>query len=56
MSGPGADLTAEVGAQAVVEIVVKADRNSNGKFQNIHVQGWENVDSVNKYDGKSPPW
>ena len=51
-----ADLEVEVGVAATLKIILEADRSFNGKFQNIHVPGWENADGPNQYDGKEMPW
>ncbi|KAE8372265.1 hypothetical protein BDV26DRAFT_298015 [Aspergillus bertholletiae] len=50
MGGDDAHLTAEEGAQAVLNIVDKADTDSNGSFKNVEVPGWD------MYDGKNVPW
>ena len=51
-----ADLSAATGAKAVLEAVQQCDKNDNGKFCNIRVNGWENEGHRNQYDGLSPPW
>jgi len=51
-----ADLEVGVGANAVLDKVFDANKEDNGKFLNIRVRGYENVDGPNKYDGKNPPW
>ncbi|RAK97341.1 SDR family oxidoreductase [Aspergillus ibericus CBS 121593] len=50
MGGTNADLTVEEGAKAVVNAVMSADKECNGRFQNIHVPGWKG------YDGQDIPW
>jgi hypothetical protein len=50
------DLPVNVGAKAVVDVVLKVDRSFNGVYQNIKVPGWEHATGRNQYDGKSPPW
>ncbi|KAJ9610488.1 hypothetical protein H2200_005265 [Cladophialophora chaetospira] len=56
MSGDSADLSVEVGAKATLEILFRSTKESNGKFYNIHVPGYENVEGPNRYDGKEVPW
>jgi len=51
-----ADLEVSVGATAVLEKVFAAKKEDNGTFMNIHVKGYENVETGNKYDGENPPW
>lgn len=51
-----ADLEVSVGAKAVLEKVFAAKKEDNGTFMNIHVEGYENVETANKYDGKNAPW
>ena len=51
-----ADLEVNVGAKAVIDVLRKSDSKSNGKFLNIHIPGWENVDGPNQYDGAGVPW
>ncbi|EIT74387.1 hypothetical protein AFCA_011262 [Aspergillus flavus] len=50
MGGDDAHLTAEEGAQAVLNVVDKAESDSNGCFKNIYAPGWD------MYDGKNIPW
>lgn len=56
LGGPSADLSAEEGANAVLDIVHKNGPEANGKFFNIRVAGWENKEGLNQYDGSNPPW
>lgn len=51
-----ADLDVETGVKSVVEIILSADKSSNGRFRNVHVAGYENVEGPNKYDGKDIAW
>lgn len=51
-----ADLEVGVGAKAVLDKVFATTKEDNGRFLNIHVKGYENVQGPNKYDGKTPPW
>lgn len=50
MGGADADLTVEEGAKAVVDLVMSADQECNGRFKNIHVPGWAG------YAGQEIPW
>lgn len=50
MGGYSAHLTAVEGAQAVLEVIDKTDKQSNGCFKNIDIPGWD------IYDGKEVPW
>jgi NAD(P)-dependent dehydrogenase (short-subunit alcohol dehydrogenase family) len=50
MGGPYAYLEPVVGAQQVVEILLKASPADSGSFRQIYVEGWE------IYDGKNIPW
>ncbi|KAL4890645.1 hypothetical protein BDV59DRAFT_183873 [Aspergillus ambiguus] len=56
MGGSHADLPVATGAEAVVNIMMNATSEQNGKFLNIHVPGWENNPGPNQYDGKEVPW
>ena len=56
MGGESADLPAEVGAKAVLEVVQNCDKDANGTFIDIKVPGWEKKDGLNQYDGKILPW
>ena len=51
-----ADLTAEQGAKASLEIVFKPNGETNGTFAVISIPGWETFTSGNIYDGKDAPW
>ncbi|PWY69631.1 hydroxyacyl dehydrogenase [Aspergillus sclerotioniger CBS 115572] len=50
MGGTDADLTVEEGAKAVVDVVMSADKDCNGRFKNIQVPRWA------AYDGLDIPW
>ena len=50
MGGDDAHLTAQEGAQAVLNVVDKADINSSGTFKNIDAPGWD------MYNGKDIAW
>lgn len=56
MTSGGADLEVSVGAESVKSWILKVDKSYNGKFVNIHVPGWENVEEPSNYDGKEIPW
>ena len=56
MGTANADLPVSVGAKAVLDRVLGATQEDNGRFANIHVPGWEEASGPNQYDGKSPPW
>lgn len=56
LGGDDADLNAQTGAKAVLEAVQKYGKESNGKFFNILVAGWEQNEGLNQYDGAVPPW
>jgi hypothetical protein len=51
-----ADLDVEVGAAATLDKILKATKEQNGEFMNIHVEGYEKRDGPNKYDGVNLPW
>ncbi|KAL2074163.1 hypothetical protein VTL71DRAFT_7941 [Oculimacula yallundae] len=54
--GDMADLPAAVGAKASLEKIIAAGKEENGKFLNIRVEGYEDVEGPNRYDGKNPGW
>ncbi|CAO1604790.1 hypothetical protein XANCAGTX0491_008331 [Xanthoria calcicola] len=54
--GEMADLTAEEGAKASLEIILRAGQDLNGTFPNILVKGWEKAEGRNQYDGSITPW
>ncbi|TGO61704.1 hypothetical protein BCON_0025g00310 [Botryotinia convoluta] len=56
LGGASADLDVETGAKAVVELIESNGKESNGKFLNIRVAGWENNEGINQYDGNVLPW
>ncbi len=56
MGSQAADLEVEVGVSAVIKLVLKSNSESNGKFLNIHIPGWEHNDGLNRYDGAEVPW
>lgn len=54
--GPNADLDAETGAKAVLDLLSRDRASLNGKFLNIHVSGWEKATGLHQYDGAELPW
>ncbi|KAB8279207.1 hypothetical protein BDV30DRAFT_202351 [Aspergillus minisclerotigenes] len=57
LGGPRADLPVSTGAEAVTKIILEANqKDTNGKFLNIHVPGWEQTEGFNQYDGAEIPW
>lgn len=51
-----ADLEVAIGAKASLDVIHKSGTESNGKFLNILVPGWEAAEGRNQYDGKEVPW
>lgn len=56
MGSEYADLPVEVGVKEFVRIMLQSGPESNGKFFNIHVPGWENAEGPNQYPGGEVPW
>ncbi|KAH8694291.1 hypothetical protein BGW36DRAFT_454900 [Talaromyces proteolyticus] len=56
LGGEAADLPVEVGARATLNIVHNKTEKDNGKFFNIHVEGWEQKEGPNQYNGAELPW
>ncbi|TGO30952.1 hypothetical protein BPAE_0002g00430 [Botrytis paeoniae] len=56
LGGASADLDIETGAKAVVVLIESNGKESNGKFLNIRVVGWEKNEGINQYDGNVLPW
>ncbi|KAL8629843.1 hypothetical protein Q9189_004452 [Teloschistes chrysophthalmus] len=56
--GEAADLTADQGAKATLEIIARpgAGQELNGRFLKVRVEGWEGKEGHSKYDGKDAPW
>ncbi|KAL4938895.1 hypothetical protein BDV06DRAFT_200000 [Aspergillus oleicola] len=54
--GPWADLDADTGAKATLDLLKRPRDEVNGKFMNIHVPGWEQTTGLHKYDGQEIPW
>ncbi|KAK3720845.1 hypothetical protein LTR37_003508 [Vermiconidia calcicola] len=58
LGGDQADLSVEEGAKATIDVIFNNGHESNGKFLNIYVPGWEKPRGVNNnfYNGKEVPW
>ncbi|KAH8828995.1 short-chain dehydrogenase-like protein [Flagelloscypha sp. PMI_526] len=56
MGSEDAELSVEQSVSAILEIITNADKNSNGKFFDIHVPGWEDAPGLNQYPGGEPAW
>lgn len=56
MGSQAADLDVSVGAADVVRILIESDQETNGKFLNIRVPGWEDAKGPNQYDGAEVVW
>lgn len=56
--GDMADLTAEEGAKASLDIIFKEGQEYNGKLPKVFVKGWEHPQEGkwNVYDGTNAPW
>lgn len=54
--GEMADLTPEVAAKAFLDVVYRPNQETNGKFGNVFVEGYQNAEGPNRYDGKDSPW
>jgi hypothetical protein len=54
--GDMADLLPEQGAKGTLEIIDRPNSETNGKFITVFVEGWDNADRLNVYDGKEAPW
>ncbi|ELR04285.1 hypothetical protein VC83_08093 [Pseudogymnoascus destructans] len=54
--GPYADLDAQTGGVAVIEVLDRDRSELNGKFVNIKVAGWENAAGLHQYNGAEIPW
>ncbi|KAL8881512.1 MAG: hypothetical protein Q9198_001294 [Flavoplaca austrocitrina] len=53
--GEMADLTAEQGAKASLDMIFRPGQQLNGQYPKVHVKGWENAER-NQYDGLNAPW
>lgn len=53
--GDMTDLEVATGAKASLDVIHKSGTESNGKFLNILVPGWETAAGCNQYDGKEVP-
>ncbi|KAM3498723.1 hypothetical protein MY10362_007973 [Beauveria mimosiformis] len=56
MGSQAADLDVTTGVNALKDLTLSVTKESNGKFYNIHVPGWEKTDGPNQYDGAEIPW
>lgn len=56
MGSQAADLDVSVGAAEVIRILIESNQETNGKFLNIRVPGWEDAKGPNKYDGAEVVW
>ncbi|PYH70970.1 SDR family oxidoreductase [Aspergillus vadensis CBS 113365] len=56
LGGERADITADQSVQGLLDIIVPATQEDNGKFFNIRVPGWEQAEGLNQYDGAVVPW
>ncbi|OBT60745.1 hypothetical protein VE03_10876 [Pseudogymnoascus sp. 23342-1-I1] len=54
--GDMADLTAEQGAKASLDIIFTPGQKYNGLMPKVLVKGWENNAGNNQYDGAIAPW
>ncbi|KFY41132.1 hypothetical protein V494_03195 [Pseudogymnoascus sp. VKM F-4513 (FW-928)] len=54
--GDMADLTAEEGAKASLDIIFTPGQKYNGLMPKVLVKGWENNPGNNQYDGAIAPW
>ncbi|KAL4985940.1 hypothetical protein BDW68DRAFT_189214 [Aspergillus falconensis] len=56
MGGENADLPVETSAEAVLKYVRQDGKESNGRYWDVHIPGWENAPEPNKYLGGDAPW
>ncbi|KAI8931410.1 hypothetical protein NX059_011740 [Plenodomus lindquistii] len=59
LGGDIADLTAEEGAKASLDIIFNKGKELNGQSPKVFVEGWETAEkskSFNVYDGTNVPW
>jgi hypothetical protein len=54
--GDMADWTPEQGAKASLDIIYRPDAEKNGKLLKVFVDGYQNAEGPNRYDGESAPW
>lgn len=54
--GNMADLTAEQGAKASLDIIFTPGQKYNGLMPKVLVKGWEKNAGNNQYDGAIAPW
>jgi hypothetical protein len=55
LGGDMADLTADEGAKASLDIILKPGQEYNGQLPKVLVKGWEKK-GPNYYDGTNVPW
>ncbi|KAH8834905.1 hypothetical protein DL96DRAFT_1572212 [Flagelloscypha sp. PMI_526] len=55
MGSENAELTIGQSTTAIYNILSSANRDSNGKFFNVHIPGWKSI-SANHYDGGEFAW
>lgn len=53
--GDTADLTAEEGAKASLDLIFRPGQEFNGQFPKVLVKGWEKAEGNNQYDGSNAP-
>lgn len=51
-----ADLTAEQGAKASLDIIFNKSQEVNGQMPKVFVEGWDKGEGTNVYDGANAPW
>ncbi|KAK4501559.1 hypothetical protein PRZ48_007368 [Zasmidium cellare] len=56
LGGPSGDLEVSAAVQSIREILCRGGKERNGKFYNVKVQGWEDAEGPNQYDGREIPW
>ncbi|CAH0053831.1 unnamed protein product [Clonostachys solani] len=56
IGGENADLDVGTASKATLDVIIQSGPESNGKFLNIHVPGWENSPGLNQYEGGQPAW
>ncbi|KAL8765506.1 MAG: hypothetical protein Q9209_007440 [Squamulea sp. 1 TL-2023] len=54
--GEMADLTAEEGAKASLDLIIRPGQELNGQYPTVLVKGWEKAEGLSRYDGSSSPW
>ncbi|KAL8746434.1 MAG: hypothetical protein Q9190_001531 [Brigantiaea leucoxantha] len=54
--GEMADLTANEGARASLDMIFRPGQELNGQYPKVLVKGWEKAEGNNQYDGTNSPW